>query len=120
MNCFNYADRAAVGICKACQKGLCTECAADLGFGIACRGVHEQRVKEVEELISRNSRVYKSAGGARYVAPLFLLFTGSVFTGYGLMYSRNDKFIVLLGIGFLVYGIYAFVANLRAFGKIKT
>jgi len=42
---------------------------------------------------------------------------GAIFTGYGMLSSREMSFIVLLGIGFLAFGIYVLVANLRAFGK---
>jgi len=118
MQCFNHSDKSAVGLCKACGKGLCAECVSDLGFGLACRGVHEQRVTEMDNLISKNARLQNAVGGARYLAPIFLLFMGAVFTGYGLMQSRG-KFLVLMGVGFLIYGIYAFIANWRAFGNTK-
>jgi len=36
MNCFYHPQVSAVGICKYCQKGLCTECAVDLGHGMGC------------------------------------------------------------------------------------
>jgi hypothetical protein len=117
MYCYYHADRGAVGTCKACCKGLCAECAVDLGFGLSCRGPHEQRVAEVEELISRNASVQRVAGRAKFAAPAFYLFMGAIFTGYGLLSSREMKFIVLLGIGFLIFGAYVLVANLRAFGK---
>ncbi len=90
---------------------------AELNPGLACRGPHEQRVAEVEELISRNASVQRVAGRAKYAAPVFYLFLGAIFTGYGLLSSREMKFIVLLGIGFLAFGVYVLVANLRAFGK---
>ena len=117
MYCYNHTDRGAVGTCKACSKGLCAECAVDLGFGLACRGVHEQRVTEVEELISRNASVQRVAGRAKYAAPAFYLFMGAIFTGYGLLSSREMKFILLLGAGFLVFGVYILVANRRAFAN---
>jgi len=85
--------------------------------GLSCRGPHEQRVAEVEELISRNASVQRVAGRAKFAAPAFYLFMCAIFTGYGLLSSREMKFIVLLGIGFLIFGAYVLVANLRAFGK---
>ena len=117
MLCYNHADREAVGTCKACCKGLCAECAVDLGFGISCRGSHEQRVAEIDELVSRNASVQRVAARAKYAAPAFYLFMGAVFAGYGLLSSREMSFIVLLGVGFLAFGIYVLFANLRAFGK---
>ena len=117
MRCFNHGEREAVGTCKACNKGLCPECAVDLGHGLSCRGAHEQRVAEIEQLISRNALVQRTAGGAKYIAPTFLLFMGAVFTAYGLLNARAGSFIVILGIGFLVYGAYVLVVNRRAYAK---
>jgi hypothetical protein len=116
MQCYNHADRNAVGVCKACQKGLCAECAKDLGFGLSCHGPHEQRVAEVEALISRNASVQRVAGAAKYAAPAFYIFMGLVFSVYGLFFARSSQFIVILGIGFLAFGIYVLLANRRAFG----
>jgi len=45
MRCFNHQDHEAVGCCKACGKGLCPDCAADLGHALACRGSHEAMVE---------------------------------------------------------------------------
>ena len=117
MNCFNHPERSAVGICKACNKGLCPECAADLGHGLACRGVHEQRAVEIEQLVTRNAQVVRTAGGAKYLAPVFLMFMGAVFSAYGAFFARGGTFTTVLGIGFLVYGAYALVVNRRAYGK---
>ena len=116
MHCYNHADRNAVGTCKACHKGLCVECAKDLGFGLSCHGAHEQRVTEVEGLITRNASVQRAAGSAKYAAPAFCIFMGLVFSGYGLLFERSSKFLVILGIGFLAFGVFVLIANRRAFG----
>ncbi|HCU25594.1 MAG TPA: hypothetical protein DF383_11315 [Deltaproteobacteria bacterium] len=39
MHCFHHQDHEAIGICKACGKGLCQECTVDLGHGLACKPV---------------------------------------------------------------------------------
>lgn len=119
VHCYNHTERDAVGSCKACSKGLCTECAVDLGHGLACRGAHEQRVTQLDHIISRNAQIQATAGRARYLAPIFLCFMGAVFTGYGLVYERRGNFTLLLGLGFLAYGVYAFAVNRRAFGKAE-
>jgi hypothetical protein len=119
VRCYIHSEHEAVGICKACGKGLCRDCAVDLGHGLACHGEHEQRVAAVEAMVSRAARVQKTAGRARYGTAAFLGFMGIVFTGYGLMQTGKDKFLILLGVGFLAYGAYAFVANRRAYGANK-
>jgi hypothetical protein len=117
MRCYNHSEVEAVGTCKACNRGLCPECVVDLGPGLSCRGAHEQRVADIELLISRNLQVQRVAGGSKYLVPAFTLFMGAVFTGYGLFYDRKSDFIVVIGVGLLVYGAYLVVVNRRAFGK---
>jgi hypothetical protein len=43
MNCFNHRDRPAIGLCKACGKGLCGDCLTELPNGLACKGSCEKR-----------------------------------------------------------------------------
>jgi hypothetical protein len=36
MKCYNHPDRDAVGQCSQCQKGVCSECAHDVGGATLC------------------------------------------------------------------------------------
>jgi hypothetical protein len=56
MRCFYHQDREAIGACKSCNKGLCAECAVDLGNGLACRGRCEADVQAVIRLVDQNSK----------------------------------------------------------------
>lgn len=56
MQCFNHPDRPAVGLCQACQRGLCPECLTDTGLALACKDRCEERVRGMTELISQNVR----------------------------------------------------------------
>jgi hypothetical protein len=78
MNCFYHPTVVAVGTCKSCNKGLCPECAADLGKGLACKGHCENDVKglihmesfSVAMVDSRkgNMRGGTLSGGSLYIA----------------------------------------------------
>ena len=46
MHCFYHSDVDAVGLCKACGKGLCRPCAVDLGEGLACQNSCELLVRD--------------------------------------------------------------------------
>jgi hypothetical protein len=79
VNCYNHRDRPAIGSCKGCSKGLCAECAADLGLGLACRGVHELYVEQLNALIDKSLR----ASGSRirrafstYIAAVMITLLG--------------------------------------------
>ena len=47
MNCFVHDGAHAVGICRASGKGLCRECAAGVGQGLAGRGRCEEAVRRI-------------------------------------------------------------------------
>jgi len=82
MNCYRHPPLPAVGICRACGKGLCSGCAADEPFGLACRDCCEGRVAAI-------GRVFAvSAGSARWSNSMirsqavFLVAFGVVFLGF--------------------------------------
>ena len=50
MRCFYHQDREAVGLCKSCAKGVCAECAVDLGNALACRNRCEERAQSVVKI----------------------------------------------------------------------
>ena len=111
MRCFYHQDKDAVGGCKSCGKGLCVECAVDLGKGLACRGRCEEDVRAVVELVDRNiklqptaTRLIQAGGSARLAASLFFLASGAVFLIYGLTSEREMTFVTILGVCFLAYG----------------
>ncbi len=54
MRCYYHKDKEAVGTCKSCGKGLCRDCAVDLGKGLACRGRCEPDAQAVIQLVDRN------------------------------------------------------------------
>ena len=93
MNCFNHPDVPAVGMCKACQKGLCMECAVDLGHGIACKNHRE----EVEML--NFFQFYK-------LAPMFLTTIGLVLSLGGAFMDTNGKILSVMGLGMIVPSLF--------------
>ena len=117
MRCFNHSDRDASGICRACGKGLCTECVVDLGFGLSCKGEHEQRVAATDAMVTRAARVQDSAAWAKFLGPAFFGFCGIVMIYYGITISEMGGFLSLLGIAFLAFGAFLLVANWKAYRK---
>src|SRR5262249_52940930 len=69
MHCFYHQDKYAVGVCKSCGKGVCIECAVDLGKGLACRGRCEESVRAITQLIDRNIQLPNNPTTARLVIP---------------------------------------------------
>ncbi len=111
MNCFYHPERAAVGVCKHCGRGLCTECAGLVDDTLACKDRHEQQVRGLNLVAQRGilqaARI--RSGYARNT--IFYGLVGVLFTGFGLSQYRflglEALFFMLIG----VFLLYAAAAN---------
>jgi len=120
MNCFNHPDIPAIGICKACSKGLCLECATDLDHGLACKNKHEESVNTINSILSKNARITSTARKSTLIGPSFLLFMGLVLIGSGLFARSSVQWEpVLIGSGFVVFSVVTFFYNRAMWGSKK-
>jgi hypothetical protein len=132
MRCFYHHDQEAIGVCKSCGKGLCAECAVDLGKGLACRGHCEADAEAVIQLIGQNVRhmdvveralqgrrsVLRQNSSTRYATGLFMAVAGAIFTIFGAANLERFAFSFALGFACLVFGVY-WIILARRFGKDK-
>lgn len=119
MKCFNHSDKDSVGICKACGKGLCRECVTDLGYGLACKGMHEVEVENINTLVSKNIDAIESAPKNAMILPAFFLLSGLVFAGFGYFSKRGiTDFSFILGSVFIVFAIVVYFRNRALFNNI--
>jgi D-arabinose 1-dehydrogenase-like Zn-dependent alcohol dehydrogenase len=118
MRCFNHPETESIGICKSCQRGLCLVCATDLQHGLACKGKHEQEVAMLNTMIDQSAKIHSFAPWTRNAAPLFCAFIGAVFAGFGLLRGRGlTDPSVILGSGFVVFAIYSYIYNKKAYAS---
>lgn len=115
MDCFNHRSTAAVGTCKACGKGICHECAVDLGHGLSCKGEHEATVQSYHDMLNRNARALAVAPRNIAIAPAFYVFLGAVFVIYGLTSPQGIRGVTfVMGCGFLVFGVVVYTQARKA------
>ena len=119
MNCFYHPERHALGICKHCSRGLCSECAAIVDDTLACRDRHEQQVRGLNLLAERNILQAKRVGSGYMRNAVFYGLVGVLFGGFGVMQYRflgvEAIFFMLIG----VFLLYAAVANYVEARKYK-
>ncbi len=111
MNCYYHPAASAIGICKHCQRGLCSECAAIIDDVLACKGRHEEEVRALEQLTIRNLFQSKRVASAYNRNAIFYGLVGVLFTGFGAMQYR---FLGLQAVFFILIGLfllYAAIAN---------
>lgn len=120
MHCFNHPDKAAIGICKSCQRGLCNDCAADLGHALACKHKHEQEVETLKFILNRSVKIYTAMPKAGYLSPVFYLVTGLIFIWFG--YSGEESLINLpfiMGSGFVIFAIATYLYHKQISAQTK-
>jgi hypothetical protein len=113
MKCFYHIERDAVGVCKSCQRGLCPDCAIDLGKGIACPDRCEDDVRQLNQLVASgisqqpaNAFLIARMRRTRLAAGLFYFAMGIGFIWWGLQ-RPFMHFIAVMGVLFVLYGLFA-------------
>ncbi|WKZ42299.1 MAG: hypothetical protein QY302_09345 [Anaerolineales bacterium] len=106
----------AVGLCKNCQKGLCQECCADVGNGLACKDRCEIQVREINDVFQRlKSQYYRLGSNYLRSVWIFAIF-GITFCLVSLLlvfyYPRNWPAALPMFV-FSVFALYGAINNYR-------
>ena len=123
MNCYYHPTQPAVGICKHCQRGLCTDCAALVistplnprDDSLACKDRHEKDVHALNKMTERNLLASARTGANYLRSAWFYLLTGLAFAGFGIYQIRwlglQGIFLFLIGAFLLYVGVANFVES---------
>jgi len=117
MRCFEHQEADAIGLCKACHKGLCSQCAVDLGHSLTCAGACEVEARQLHAQVLQNRNSLKTGRSSLYLWPSLLLFMG----GSMLVNELIRRGIVLnwgtlFGSGISLFALYMFFIN-RKWGR---
>ncbi|HNJ14877.1 MAG TPA: hypothetical protein PKL78_08105 [Anaerolineales bacterium] len=107
MNCFYHPGQPAVGMCKYCQRGVCSDCAAVVDDRLACKGRHEEKVRQLAQLSERNLLQSQHIQSVYMRNAIFYGLVGSAFAGFGLW---QLKWLGLQAALFIALGIFLFYA----------
>jgi hypothetical protein len=118
MNCYYSPSQPAVGICKACGKGLSLDYAVDVGYGLACKNSCEERVRTINSMIDTNSKVMTVANTQLRRNAIFSIIAGLLFIvlGYflGLPSGQPVSFVfVALGLMVTIKGFLSYTRSAR-------
>lgn len=119
MNCYYHPEKSAIALCKYCQRGLCSECAAHAGDSLACKGLHEEQVRAMEALMQKNILQSKRVGSDYLRNTIFYGVVGILFTAFGISQLKwmGLQAIVYLAIGLAL--LWAAAANYLESRKYK-
>ena len=120
MKCYNHPERDGVAICQACGKVICHECAQESEEGIACQQSCSDSLARKKELHTKQAAHLKNMKRMSILGSFFSIGMGILFIyfssqGFGLVYD----FILLLGVGFTIYGVVAQFVNMLIFFKTR-
>ena len=107
MNCFYHPNNPAIGICKYCQRGLCSDCAAIIDDVLACKNRHESEVHELELLTARNLFQSKRVGSNYMRNAIFYGLVSVAFIGFGWW---TLQWLGLQAVLFIVLGLFLLYA----------
>ena len=119
MNCYYHPDKSAIGLCKHCQRGLCSDCSTLVEDVLACKDRHEEQVRELVELSKQDILKSKRAGSDYVRNTIFYGSVGILFTIFG---ASQIKWLGLQAIVYLVIGLallWAGLANYLESRKYK-
>jgi hypothetical protein len=119
MKCYRHHESEAVGTCKHCFKGVCTECAKDSGIGIVCSPQCEEELKSVKAMLDRSKQTFPLIAKTHARNAILLALFGVVFIGFGLIEGRESGlFGFLLAAGsVMAVGAVLFFLMSRRFAK---
>ena len=119
MNCFYHPNSPAIGVCKHCQRGLCSECAALVDDSLACKDRHEEQVRAFEEMTRQNILKSQRTRSDYVRNTIFYGIVGVLFTAFGISQLRwlGLQAVVYTFIGLAL--LYAALANYLESRKYK-
>jgi hypothetical protein len=116
MNCFRHRNATAVGVCRACGKGLCGDCLVEVPYGLACRDSCEERAAALHALIASGPPANEAFNaGLRRQAAFFCLLSGLSFVAAYWCQADGQtnpgRFLALSGATFLLIGLWTLFAR---------
>ncbi len=105
VQCFQHAEKEAVGVCKKCARGICVTCALGIGWDIYCKSYIEKSAQILG----------KDRGSTITTASIILYIVGAieVITSFLLLVLSNTMYSILpymgLGVGIAILGIAYFL-----------
>lgn len=107
MKCYNHPDIDAVGMCKACNKGVCITCAQDENSGIACSKdcASKTELTKLSKLPTNNNIVFSVS--QKVIKSYVMIFSGLFLVINGLHQPYGHTPFIITGIIFFFLGAYS-------------
>jgi hypothetical protein len=123
VHCFNHPDIGAIGVCKACTKGICMACVTDTGRGIACSPSCVEGVNSLHAFFNKNKQMFSIAAKNHLRSAIWLVLLAAGFIIFGFWIEGDTPFrayLVGMGVLFLVGAAFALLNSRKMARMAKT
>jgi len=120
VHCYTHPAADAIGICRACSRGLCAQCVVDLGHSISCQGQCEKKAEILHSMIAQHEVIIRTSRRNRFFGPAFFTLLGGVFLYFNLDAGDLWNFGSIAGLCFMLFGVILFILGQRYAKDIKT
>ena len=107
MKCYYHEGVDAVALCQACHRGLCRDCAVDVGFTTSCRDRCESEVLSHVALFEQGQKAYGANSLGYKATGMFLFATAAGSFGAGILcFLDPEQFgsgVLMTGIGVVTF-----------------
>lgn len=118
MKCYTHTLNEAVGICKKCGKGVCPECAVDVGKGLACRDSCEVDVHAINIMEQRNKAAIQHQSRSYNISAVFMSALGIAFMLLGWFVGGSFQYLYMfMGLLFIGVSVYNLWVSRRVFSE---
>jgi hypothetical protein len=105
MKCYYHRDVDAVGICKSCSRGICGECAAEVGDSLACMVKCVESVAELDRLVARSKASFSNARRTYLITASLMMMLATALFAWGCSIIASGR----AGSGFIVFFLSGFL-----------
>jgi hypothetical protein len=101
------------------MKGLCPDCAVEVGQALACKNACEENVKKINEAQNNTPALQGYGKAMRFAGPLFLIVYGAylLVNWSGLLLNQKDIGLTGLGGISVAFGLWIVVKSFSNSGS---
>lgn len=119
MHRYRHAPSAALGIRRACGRGVCAQCVRDLGRSLVCSDECEARARRGDALIANSEASFSQVRCGSVVVVIFPLLLGALLFCFGLGERGWFNKLTAMGAILAVSGVAIWLRNRHLARQLK-
>jgi len=120
MHCANHTKSVAIGICKHCNRGICSDCKIDAEGQLSCSENCSNEISALTQMMENSKRMYGIGSHKKRITSGVLIYTmfSIALLSWGIIESVNRGRIDYFG--FVMATIFAIAAIINHLSAKRT